>query len=144
MALPTLPFSTPVLLLGSIAAASALIYLPLVLVAIGRAQIGMEAIATPRAVVDKLSPPAQRATWAHANGFETFSVYAAAALVAYVTGVQSPEAGWAAIAFVAARTFYPLFYIANIPAGRALCFVIGSICTFNLFVAGLQAASAVR
>jgi uncharacterized MAPEG superfamily protein len=139
MTLPTLPYSTPVLLLGSIAAAAALIYLPLVLVAIGRAQIGMEAIATPRAVVDKLSPPAQRASWAHANAFETFSIYTAAALMAYVAGVQSTDAGWAAIAFVTARTFYPLFYIANIPLGRSLCFAIGSISTLNLFIASLQA-----
>jgi uncharacterized MAPEG superfamily protein len=140
MNLSVLPFSTPVLLLGSIAAAAALVYLPLVLVAIGRAQIGMEAIATPRAVVDKLSPAAQRASWAHANGFETFSIYTAAALMAYVTGVQSPAAGWAAVAFVAARAFYPVFYIANIPLGRSLCFAIGMISTLNLFTASLQAA----
>jgi uncharacterized MAPEG superfamily protein len=136
-----LPFSVPMILLGSIVLASVLVYLPLGVVAYGRTKIGMEAIATPRAVVDKLPPAAQRATWAHQNGFESFSVYTAAALMAYVTGVQSVSAGWAAIAYLIARTLYPVFYIANVPIGRSLCFGVASTSIISLFWASLKQAS---
>jgi len=131
--LPTLPFSTPTILLACIAAASVMIYLPFTVVAYGRAKLGMEAIASPRAFFDKLPPFAQRATWAHQNTLEAFPIFAAAALMAYVTGQQSNQAAWAAIAFVVARLFYPLFYILNIPVGRSLMFGVGSTSIAVLF-----------
>jgi len=138
MNLPALPVPTAVILLYSIAIAAFLVYLPVVLIAYGRATLGFEALATPRAVVDKLPPFAQRATWAHQNAFETFTIFTAAALMAYVTDVQSVMAGWAAIAFVTARLFYPVFYIANIPAGRSLMFGIGTISSGTLVVLSLM------
>lgn len=120
------------ILLGSIAAAAVLVYLPFVVVAYGRLQIGMEALIAPRAVFDKLPAWAQRATWAHQNAFEAFVLFAAAALMAYVTGQQSLLAAWAAIAFIVARSLYPVFYILNIAPGRSLAFVIGSLSTATL------------
>jgi uncharacterized MAPEG superfamily protein len=71
---------------------------------------------------------AQRATWAHQNSFEAFMIFAAAALMAYVTGQNSSLATGAAIAFVIARSLYSVFYILNIPVGRSLMFGIGSAC----------------
>ncbi len=138
MTLPALPFTTPTILLASIVAAAVLIYVPFMWVAFGRIQLGFQALATPRAMTDQLSPTAQRATWAHQNAFETFSIFTAAALMAYVTQVQAPLAGWAAIAFVVARTLYPLFYIANIVPGRSLMFGLGSFSTAILFVLSLR------
>lgn len=126
MSLPPLPFSTPALLLYAIAAATVLVYLPFVVVAYGRLQVGLD-MAAPRALFDKLPAYAQRATWAHANAFESFVLFAAAALMAYVTGQQSALAGWAAIAYVIARLFYPVFYILNVPLGRSLMFATGSL-----------------
>lgn len=137
MNLPPLPVSTPTILLYSIVAAATLIYLPFLLVAYGRLQIGLQSLVAPRAMFDKLPPYAQRATWAHQNAFETFTIFAAAALMAYVTGVQSTTAAWAAIAFVVARLLYPVFYILNIPPGRSLMFAIGSLSTATLFVLSL-------
>jgi len=131
--LPTLPFPTPTVLLACIVVAWGLIYLPFTVVAYGRMQIGTQAIATPRAFFDKLPPFAQRATWAHQNTLEAFPIFAAAALMAYVTGQQSEQASWAAIAFVTARLLYPLFYILNIPVGRSLMFGIGSFSIATLF-----------
>lgn len=138
MTVPSPPLATPTLLVYSIVAAAVLVYLPFMWVAFGRIQLGFQALATPRAMTDKLSPTAQRATWAHQNAFETFSIFAAAALMAYGTGVQSPTAGWAAIAFVVARTFYPLFYIANFVPGRSLMFGLGSLSTAILFVLSVR------
>jgi uncharacterized MAPEG superfamily protein len=138
MTLPTVPFPTPIVLLYSIAIASVLIYLPFLLVAYGRFQIGLEALSKPRALVDKLPEFVQRANAAHQNAFETFSTFSIAALMGYVTGLESTSAAWAAIAFVIARTFYPVFYVANIPLLRSLMFGIGSISTATLFVQSLM------
>lgn len=126
LSLPPLPISTPTLLLYAIAAAAALIYLPFLVVAYGRLQAGYD-MASPRALFDKLPDYAKRATWAHENAFESFVLFTAAALMAYVTEQQSSLAGWAAIAYVTARLLYPAFYILNVPIGRSLMFLTGTL-----------------
>ncbi|MBD2294213.1 MAPEG family protein [Anabaena sphaerica FACHB-251] len=127
-----LPIPIPAIYLYSIAAAAVLIYVPYLLVAYGRARVGFD-LSAPRAMFDKLPPYAQRATWAHQNSFETFMIFAAAALMAYVTGVNSPLAAMAAIAFIPARLLYSIFYIANIPILRSFMFGIGSFSSATLF-----------
>ncbi|MBD2608140.1 MAPEG family protein [Scytonema hofmannii FACHB-248] len=120
------------ILLYSIAAAAVLIYLPFLVVGYARMRVGYDQSA-PRAMFDKLPDYAQRATWAHQNSFEGFMIFAAAALMAYVTGVNSPIAVIAAIAFVAARLLYSIFYILNIPLMRSLMFAVGSLSWGTLF-----------
>jgi len=121
------------ILLYCIAAAAALIYLPFMVVGYARVSVGYD-MGAPRAMFDKLPAYAQRATWAHQNSFETFMIFAAAALMAYVTGQNSSLAIGSAIAFVIARLLYSVFYIFNIPLGRSLMFVISSACSATLFV----------
>jgi uncharacterized MAPEG superfamily protein len=135
MMLSQLPVS--VILLYSIAAAALLIYLPFLLVAYARVQIGYQALATPRAVFDKLPPYAQRATWAHQNSLEAFMLFAIAALMAYVTGVNSTTATVAAIAFVVARLLYSISYILNIPLLRSLMFAIASLSSAVLIISSI-------
>ncbi|MEH1793891.1 MULTISPECIES: MAPEG family protein [unclassified Nostoc] len=131
-----------IIFLYSIAAAVVLIYLPFLVVAYARVRIGKEMLATPRAMVDKLPPYAQRATWAHQNTFEAFMVFAAAALMAYVTGVNSTTAQIAAIAFVVARLLYSIFYILNIPLLRSLMFAISILGSATLmFLSIIQATN---
>lgn len=132
--LQQLPVSS--VLLYSIVAAAVSVYLPFLAVGYGRFQVGYDT-ATPRALFDKLPPWAQRATWAHENCFEAFILFSAAALMAYVTGVDSSWATVAAIAHVMGRIFYSGFYIANIPIGRSLMFAIGTTSTITLFVLSL-------
>ncbi|TAE54953.1 MAG: MAPEG family protein [Nostocales cyanobacterium] len=127
-----LPLSAPDIFLYAIAAAAILIYVPYLLVALGRAQVGYD-ISAPRAMFDKLPAYAQRATWAHQNSFEAFMIFAAAALMAYVTGVNSQSGVLAAIAFVIARLLYSVFYITNIPILRSLMFGIASFGSGTLF-----------
>ncbi|WP_016951796.1 MAPEG family protein [Anabaena sp. PCC 7108] len=122
----------PEIFLYSIAAAAILIYAPFLLVAYARAQIGYD-ISAPRAMFDKLPLYAQRATWAHQNSFEAFMIFVAAALMAYVTGVDSSMGAMAAIAFITARLLYSIFYILNIPLLRSLMFGIGSFSSATLF-----------
>ncbi|BAY17213.1 hypothetical protein NIES2109_14680 [Nostoc sp. HK-01] len=114
-----------------IAAAAVLIYLPFLVVGYARVSVGYD-ISAPRAMFDKLPPYAQRATWAHQNSFETFMIFAVAALMAYITQVNSPVAMVAAIAFVVARLLYSIFYILNIPLLRSLMFAIGSLSSATL------------
>jgi uncharacterized MAPEG superfamily protein len=118
--------------LYSIVVAALLIYVPYLLVAFGRLQIGYD-FSAPRAMFDKLPAYAQRATWAHQNSFEGFIVFAPAALMAYVTGVNSPEGVTAAIAFIIARLLYSIFYIANIPLLRSLMFIVATVSSGTLF-----------
>lgn len=130
MTLFGLPVST--ILIACIAYAAILVYAPFLVVAYARVKVGLD-LASPRAMFDKLPDYAKRATWAHQNSFETFMLFAAAAITAYVTGQNSPVVAYLAIAFVVARVFYSIFYIVNIPLGRSLMFAIGSAATFTLF-----------
>jgi len=135
MSLSQLP--VPAIFLSSIVVAAILIYVPYLLVAFARVQIGYD-LSAPRAMFDKLPPYAQRATWAHENSFEGFMVFAAAALMAYVTGVNSPQGRNAAIIFIIARLLYSIFYIANIPLLRSLMFGVASFSSGTLFYLSLM------
>jgi uncharacterized MAPEG superfamily protein len=130
---------TPTVLLGSIGVAAALIYLPYILVAIGRFQVGFD-MGAPRASFDQLPAYAKRANWAHQNSFETFITFAAAALMAYVTKQDSAYVGNLAIAFVAARLMFSIFYIINFPIGRSLMFGVGSFATATMMIMSVQSA----
>lgn len=128
------------IVLYSIVAAAVLVYLPFLVVAYGRQQVGYD-ISAPRAMFDKLPSYAQRATWAHQNAFESFMLFVAAALMAYVTGVNSSLATGAAIAYIIARLLYSVFYILNIPILRSLMFGIGSLSIGTLMVLSLLQVS---
>ncbi|MBW4468619.1 MAG: MAPEG family protein [Pegethrix bostrychoides GSE-TBD4-15B] len=129
--------STHALLLYSIAAAAALVYLPFLLVGFGRLQTGYD-MASPRAMFDKLPIYAQRATWAHQNSFESFGLFAAAALMAYVTQVDTANAAYMAIAYLIARLLYSVFYILNLPLLRSLMFAVGSVAIGSLMLQSLS------
>ena len=138
MNLSQLPAST--VFLYCIAAAALLIYLPYLFLAYARGRLGYD-MAAPRAMFDKLPPYAQRATWAHQNSFEAFMIFAAAALMAYVTNLDSSVAVGAALSFVIARLLYSVFYIMNIPLARSLMFGIGTISSGTLIVLSLLQAN---
>ncbi len=130
-----------VVLLWAIAGAIVMVYLPFLAVALERLRLGYDQSA-PRAMFDKLPPYAQRATWAHQNGFESFAFFAVAALMAYATGVDSPWATYGAIAYLVARALYGVFYIANIPLLRSAMFAVGSLSYYLLIALSLRAAGA--
>lgn len=129
-----------VILLYCLAAAAALIYLPFLVVGYSRMIVGYD-MSAPRAMFDKLPDYAQRATWAHENAFEAFTIFAPAVLLAYVTQQNSALAIGAAITFVVVRWLYSVFYIFNIPLARSLMFAIGSLCSATLYVLSLLSAN---
>lgn len=124
-------------LLYGVVGAVVLTYFPYLFVATGRFQVGYD-MSAPRAMLDKLPPYAQRAIWAHQNCFEALIIFTAAALMAYVTGVESDWAKIAAIAFLASRFLFSLFYIFDIPPLRSLMFGIGSAASLSLFALSLK------
>ncbi|MGL5082191.1 MAG: MAPEG family protein [Microcoleaceae cyanobacterium] len=136
-----LGLSTATILLGAIAIAYFLVYLPFTLVAYNRYALGHNPSA-PRTLFDQLPPYAQRAAWAHQNSVETFAPFAVAALMAYLT--QPANLGLvagSAIAFVVARLLYSIFYITDVPLARSLMFGIGSISTATLLILSLLEVS---
>ncbi len=131
----------------SIAAAMGLVYVPAGVVGYARARIGYD-ISAPRAMFDKLPPYGQRATWAHANGFESLITFSTAALMAFVTqphpdpwyfGLSGDE-GVAVLcgSYLIARTLYNLCYVADIPLGRSFSFFVGAMSTLGLLVISIM------
>ncbi|MEL7071929.1 MAG: MAPEG family protein [Cyanobacteria bacterium J06581_3] len=136
----TIPFVSPAnILLCSIVAAAGLIYLPYLAVAFGRFQVGYE-MGAPRGMFDKLPEYAQRATWAHENSWESFALYAPAALMAFVTNLPAEQVAGSALIYLAARVSYSLFYILNAPILRSLSWAISISSIVSLYVASCQAA----
>jgi uncharacterized MAPEG superfamily protein len=133
-------FSVSSTLLYGIVGAVVLTYFPYLFVATGRFQVGYD-MSAPRAMFEKLPPYAKRATWAHQNCFEALIIFTAAALMAYLTGVESDWAQISAIAFLVSRFFFSLFYIFDVPPLRSLMFGIGSTSSFILFVLSLKMIS---
>lgn len=129
----------PATLLVSIVIAAVLVYVPFLLVGVARLQAGYD-MSAPRKMLDKLPPYAQRANWAHQNAFESFTLFAPAALMAYVTGQDSRTALGAAIAYLLARLLYSVFYIADIPLLRSAMFAVGSFGIFTLFAVSCLSA----
>lgn len=138
MSLFGLPVQT--ILLGSIAIAAVLVYLPFGVVGLARVQAGYdkEMMATPRAALEKLPAFGQRATWAHENAWESFTLFSVAALMAYVTGQTSEMAGWTAIAYLPIRLIYSAAYILNVPLLRSLMFASGSYCIGSLILMSIM------
>jgi uncharacterized MAPEG superfamily protein len=132
-------FTMPGFLLVSVGLAALLVYLPFLVVGYGRFTVGYDQ-AAPRAMLPKLPVYAQRATWAHENAFESMILYAPAALMAYVTDQQSGVALGAAIAYLIARSLYPMAYILNQPLGRSLMFGVANLATFTLYFLSCRSA----
>jgi uncharacterized MAPEG superfamily protein len=89
---------------------------------------------------DKLPDYAQRATWAHQNSFESFALYAPAALMAYAVGLPAEQVATSAVIYLVARVSYSLFYILNVPLVRSLAWAIGMSSIFSLYFNSCQSA----
>ncbi len=131
-----MPFTPPQWLLFAIALAAFLVYVPFAAVAAGRLQVGLDYKA-PRGMFDRLPDWAQRATWAHQNAFEVFMLFAAAALMVYVSGRSSDTTTALVIAFLGLRLTHSVFYILNIPTVRSLAWAASMGCIGALMFVSL-------
>jgi uncharacterized MAPEG superfamily protein len=104
-----------------------------------QADFSLADLSAPRAMFDRLPAWGKRASWAHQNSFEAFSLHAPAALLCLVAGVDAPVAIVAAWLHPLLRLVYIPAYVANVPPLRALCWAAGLLCSGLLYVEGLKA-----
>jgi uncharacterized MAPEG superfamily protein len=104
-----------------------------------QADFSLADLSAPRAMFDRLPAWGKRASWAHQNSFEAFSLHAPAALLCLVAGVDAPVAIAAAWLHPLLRLLYVPAYVANVPPLRALCWAAGLLCSGLLYVEGLKA-----
>jgi uncharacterized MAPEG superfamily protein len=127
----------PVVYLYCIAVAALLLYVPgFVVAAYGRMQVGYD-LRQPRTMIDHVPPWARRATWAHENSFEAFALFAPAALMAYVVGVDGTMGPIVAILHPVARLLFQIFYIADQPRFRGAMYLVALLCSVSLIVLSL-------
>ena len=133
------PYAWSLVLSGAVVIAS---ILPLG-AARSQANFTMDDMKAPRAMFERLPAWGQRASWAHQNSFEAFTLHAPAALLALIAVLHSgPLQGLAipaALIQPALRLVYLPAYVANIPPLRGLCWAGALICTGILYTEGLKA-----
>lgn len=91
----------------------------------------------PRAQEAALTGWGARAVAAHLNGFETFAPFAAAVLVAHISGAATGLVDNLAVVFVVSRVIYSVLYLADLAALRSAAWSVGWIATFALFLSPL-------
>ncbi|MFQ6537997.1 MULTISPECIES: MAPEG family protein [Aphanothece] len=96
----------------------------------------------PRAMFDRLPAWGQRASWAHQNSFEAFTLHAPATLLCLVAGAMGPLAVAAAWLHPLLRAAYLGAYIANVPPLRGVLWAGGLVCSALLYGEGLKAVLA--
>lgn len=128
----------------SLVLAGAVVVLSLVPLAAGRARAAFTVadLAAPRAMFERLPAWGQRASWAHQNAFEAFTLHAPACLLCLVGGVNTPLAVLAAWAHPLLRVAYIGAYVANLPPLRSLCWIGALLATAVLYGEGLKAVLA--
>ena len=138
-ATPAAPFAWSLVLSGGSVVAS---ILPLG-AARSAANFEMKDMAAPRAMFDRYPAWGKRASWAHQNSFEAFTLHAPAALLALMAVIQGASLPTTAViaAFTqpVLRLAYIAAYVGNVPPARGLCWASGLVCTGILYSEGLKA-----
>ena len=136
---PAAPFAWSLVLAGAV------VVLSLVPLAAGRAKADFTPgdLAAPRAMFERLPAWGKRASWAHQNSFEAFTLHAPACLLCLLAApavlAASPLAAAAAWLHPALRLAYIGAYVANIPPLRSLCWIGALLSTAVLYSEGLKA-----
>lgn len=133
------PFAWSLVLAGAVVIAS---IVPLG-AARSQADFTMADMGAPRAMFERLPAWGQRASWAHQNSFEAFSLHAPAALLALIAVLQGGTlpglATVAALLQPALRLLYIGAYVGNLPPVRGLCWASALTCTGILYGEALKA-----
>jgi uncharacterized MAPEG superfamily protein len=107
-----------------------------------QANFTMADMAAPRAMFERFPAWGKRASWAHQNCFEAFTLHAPACLLALIAGVSAPIAMAAAWLHPLLRLLYIGAYVGNIPPLRGLCWASALLCSGILYLEGLKAVLA--
>ena len=74
-----------------------------------------------------------RSQGAHLNGYEAFPFFAAAVILAEMRAVPQGTVNALAVAFLAARIAYVLFYLTDRPTLRSVVWAVGVGCNLAIF-----------
>lgn len=96
----------------------------------------------PRDFLEKLEGWRKRAHWAQLNSFEAFAPFAAAVIVAQLSGVAQDRVDLLATAFVALRVLFGAMYILDRPWLRSLAWGLAFSCVIVLFLSAGATAHA--
>lgn len=109
-------------------------FLPLVWVGIAKSSARGYDNHKPREWLARLEGRAMRANWAQQNSYEAFPPYAAAVIVAHLTGAPQLTVDILAAVFLAARVSHGFLYITDKSTARSIVWLVGYGVTFALFV----------
>ena len=136
---PAAPYALSIVFSGAVVIAS---IIPLG-AARSQADFTMDDMKAPRAMFDRLPEWGKRASWAHQNSFEAFSLHAPAAILSLVAACETgPLPGLAIAAALlqpGLRLLYIGAYVGNIPPLRGLCWASALMCTGVLYLEALKA-----
>ncbi|MBC7779124.1 MAG: MAPEG family protein [Proteobacteria bacterium] len=92
--------------------------------------------AAPRRQLAQADGIKLRAYWAHLNGFEAFPPFAAAVIIAHLTGAPQMRIDALAVLFLGLRVAYVGLYLMDKPGARSIAWTAGFACVVALFVVG--------
>lgn len=92
----------------------------------------------PRAWLERQEGLRKRANNAQANAFEAFPFFAAAVIIASLTGAPQERVDALAVIFIVARAAYLGFYLADWHWARSVVWLVGWLATVTIFVSGVQ------
>ena len=88
----------------------------------------------PRAYGEGLEGARKRAYWAQLNGFEAFPPFAAAVIIAVLSGADGARVDLLAVLFILCRVAHGLLYIADKAILRSVAWFGGIGCVAALFL----------
>jgi uncharacterized MAPEG superfamily protein len=90
----------------------------------------------PRVWLEQRQGKAQRANWAQQNSYEAFPPFAAAVIVAHLTGGPQLTVDLLAGLFIVVRIAHGVFYIRDMSTLRSVAWLTGYGLTVVLFMTG--------
>jgi uncharacterized MAPEG superfamily protein len=112
--------------------------LPLVATAIAKVGGDRYNNRDPRAWLERQQGFRKRADNAQVNGFEAFPLFAAAVIIAHLARAPQGTIDSLALAFIAARVGYVVFYLADVHWARSLVWLAGFGICIALFFVGVS------
>jgi len=92
----------------------------------------------PREYLAGLDGMQKRADWAQQNSFEAFPAFAAAVIIAHITGGAAlATINVLAVVWVLARLAYGYCYLTDRSSLRSLCYFVAMLCVIGLFIAAV-------
>lgn len=88
----------------------------------------------PREWYERAEGYRKRAVWAQQNSYEIFPVFAAAVIIAQLSGATQSWIDGLAISFIASRIAFAACYIADLHLLRSLVWTLGFACCIALFI----------